>query len=142
MPSSATLRLQIEATLAHRIPSALTPAQKVIRPVAQTGVMAVDEVLEGGLPIGAITEMIGPECSGRTSLALSFLARVTQAANVCAWIDVSDVFDPESAATAGADLSRLLWVRCGVLAANAQRVPKEAFTLSDKYLIPAPAQKG
>jgi recombination protein RecA len=51
MPSSATLRLQIEATLANRIPSALTPAQKVIRPVAQTGVTAVDEVLEGGLPV-------------------------------------------------------------------------------------------
>src|SRR5258708_40177866 len=87
MPSSATLRLQIEATLANRIPSALTPAQKVIRHVAPTGVATVDEVLEGGLPVGAITEMIGPECSGRTSLALSFLARVTQSAKVCAWID-------------------------------------------------------
>jgi recombination protein RecA len=142
MPSSATLRLQIEATLATRIPSALTPAQKVIRPVAQTGVTAVDEVLEGGLPVGAITEMVGPECSGRTSLALSFLARVTQAANVCAWIDVSDVFDPESAAAAGVDLSRLLWVRCGVLARKAQQTAKENFTLPDKYLIPPTTKKG
>jgi hypothetical protein len=142
MASSAKLRLQIEAALANRIPSALTPAQKVIRPTIQTGVPSVDEVLEGGLPIGAITEMIGPECSGRTSLALSFIARVTQAANVCAWIDVSDVFDPESAAAAGVDLSRLLWVRCGVLAANAQQAPKETFALSDQYLIPAPAKKG
>src|SRR5260370_20792057 len=88
MPSSATIRLQVEATLANRIPSALTPAQKVIRPVTPTGVVAVDEVLKGGLPIGAITEIIGPECSGRTSLALSFLAHLTQSANVCAWIDV------------------------------------------------------
>src|ERR1700733_5240553 len=142
MPSSATLRLQIEATLANRIPSALTPAQKMIRPVAQTGVTAVDDVLEGGLPVGAITEMVGPECSGRTSLALSFLARVTQSANVCAWIDVSDVLDPESAAAAGVDLSRLLWVRCGVSTANAQRAPKETFALPDQYLIPAPVKKG
>jgi hypothetical protein len=142
MPPSATLRLQIEAALANRIPSALTPAQKIIRHVAQTGVTAVDEVLEGGLPVGAITEMIGPECSGRTSLALSFVARVTQAAKVCAWIDVSDVFDPESAAAARVDLSRLLWIRCGVLADKAQRTAKEEFTLPDKYLIPALAKKG
>jgi recombination protein RecA len=142
MQSSNSLRLQVEAALAHRIPSALTPAKKVIRPVAQTGVAAVDEVLEGGLPVGAITEMIGPECSGRTSLALSFLAHVTQAANVCAWIDVADVFDPESAAAAGVDLSRLLWVRCGVLTNVPQRPAKEDFTLPDKYLIPAPTKKG
>ncbi len=142
MPSSATLRLQIETTLANRIPSALTPAQKVIRPVAQTGVAAVDELLEGGLPVGAITEMIGPECSGRTSLALSLLARVTQSAKVCAWIDVADVFNPESAAAAGVDLSRLLWVRCGVLTDKAQQPAKENFTLPDKYLIPAPTKKG
>jgi recombination protein RecA len=142
MRSSSTLRIQVEAALAHRIPSALTPAKKVIRPVAQTGVTAVDEVLEGGLPVGAITEMTGPECSGRTSLALSFIARVTQVAKVCAWIDVSDVFDPESAAAAGVDLSKLLWIRCGVLTDKTQRTAKEEFTLPDKYLIPALAKKG
>lgn len=142
MPSSSTLRLQIETTLANRIPSALTPAQKMIRSVAQTGVAAVDDVLKGGLPVGAITEIIGPECSGRTSLAISFLAQVTQSAKVCAWIDVTDVFNPESAAAAGIDLSRLLWVRCGVPANVAQRPAKEDFTLPDKYLIPAPAKKG
>jgi recombination protein RecA len=142
MHPSNSLRLQVEAALAHRIPSALTPAKKVIRLVAQTGVAVVDEVLEGGLPVGAITEMIGPECSGRTSLALSFLAHVTQAANVCAWIDVADVFDPESAAAAGVDLSRLLWVRCGVLTSKPQRLAKEDFTLPDKYFIPAPTKKG
>jgi len=142
MSTAATLRYQIEAALANRIPSALTPAQKTIRPVAETGVAAVDDVLAGGLPVGSITEMVGPESSGRTSLAFSFLARITQAANVCAWIDVADVFDPESAAAAGIDLSRLLWVRCGVLTANPQRAAKEDFTLPNKYLIPAPTKKG
>jgi hypothetical protein len=102
----------------------------------------VDEVLEGGLPVGAITEMIGPECSGRTSLALSFLAQVTQLAKVCAWIDVADVFDPESAAAAGVDLSRLLWVRCGVMLDKPSRAAQEQFTLPGKYLIPPPTKKG
>ena len=141
MPSSATLRFQIEANLANRIPSALTPAQKVIRPVTQTGVTAVDEVLGGGLPVGAITEMIGPECSGRTSLALSFLAQVTQSGKVCVWIDVSDAFDPESAAATGIDLFRLLWVRCGVVI-DKEQPARGNFMLPDKYLVPAPAKKG
>src|ERR1700691_1656896 len=107
MSSAATIRLQIEAALAHRIPSALTPARKVIRPVAPTGVADVDRLLEGGLPVGAITEMGGPESSGRTSVALSFLSHLAQAGRVCAWVDISDALSPESAAAANVDLSRL-----------------------------------
>jgi recombination protein RecA len=38
----------------------------MMRPVAGTGIEALDEILEGGLPIGAISELVGPECSGRT----------------------------------------------------------------------------
>ena len=53
MHSASAIRHQIEAALAHRIPSALTPAPRVLRPVAPTGVMAVDELLGGGLPDGA-----------------------------------------------------------------------------------------
>jgi hypothetical protein len=113
MPSAATLRLQIEAAFADRIPSALTPAPRVIRPTASTGIPALDDALRGGLPIGAITELAGPECSGRTSLALSFVAGLTQAGRVCAWVDVSDTLHPESAAAIGVDLNRLLWIRCG-----------------------------
>ncbi len=64
MSSASIIRLQIETALAHRIPSALTPIQKLMRPVAPTGVSEVDELLEGGLLVGAITEIIGPESSG------------------------------------------------------------------------------
>jgi recombination protein RecA len=78
MPSTLALRQQIEAALADRIPSALTPAPRLLRPVASTGIAALDELLEGGLPLGAITEMVGPECSGRTSLALSFFIQIKQ----------------------------------------------------------------
>src|SRR5882757_3471958 len=114
MSRASALRTQIEASLAGRIQSALTPQPRIIRPVAATGIGAVDCLLDGGLPLGAITELIGSECSGRTSLALSFVARMTQAEKVCAWVDVSNVLDPESAAAIGADLKRILWVRCGV----------------------------
>lgn len=142
MSSAATIRLQIEARLARRIPSALTPEPRVIRPVVPTGVSEVDALLGGGLPIGAITEMVGMESSGRTAIALSFLRHLTHAGRVCAWIDVSDTLSPESAATAGVDLARLLWVRCGVSKSQVKRCAEYKFSLPDKYLVPSSIKKG
>ena len=141
MHSASAIRLQIESALSQRVPSALTPAPKMIRPAAATGIKALDEVLKGGLPVGAISELVGPECSGRTSVALSFLARITQAAKICAWIDVSNALDPSSAAAIGVDLARLLWVRCGAPQKSLQQA-RNNFALSEKYLVPAPAKKG
>jgi recombination protein RecA len=113
LPAAAQLRVQIENTLSARIPSALTPQARRERPVVPTGIASLDELLAGGLPVGAITEIVGPACSGRTSCTLAFLAQVMSAGQVCAWVDASDSFDPESAAANGVDLHRLLWVRCG-----------------------------
>jgi hypothetical protein len=113
MSTAQNLRAQIEANLAKRIPSALTPSPKIAYAVAPTGIREIDELLQGGFPIGALSEVVGPECSGRTSLALTFVANLTQAGKVCAWVDVSDTLHPESAAALGVDLSRLLWIRCG-----------------------------
>ncbi len=117
MPSAQHLRAQIEANLAERIPSALTPLPRVPYPVVPTGIREIDALLHGGFPVGAISEIVGPECSGRTSLALAFVAGMTQEGKVCAWVDVSDTLHPESAAAIGVDLSRLLWIRCGALPA-------------------------
>ena len=141
MTSASALRLQIESSLAQRIPSALTPAPKMIRPVTATGIEPLDDVLNGGLPVGAISELVGPECSGRTSAAISFLARTTQAAKVCAWIDVSNAFDPGSAAAAGVDLARLLWVRCGASQISTTH-PSHNFILPDEYYVPPSVTKG
>jgi hypothetical protein len=112
MATAAALRLQIEHALESRFPAALTPAPRTYREVAETGIPAIDTLLEGGLPVGAISELVGPECSGRTSLALAFLARRTAEGKVCAWIDAADAFDPESAAASSVNLKQLLWVRC------------------------------
>jgi recombination protein RecA len=143
MNSTLAIRQQIEAALAERIPSALTPARRIIRPVMPTGVLSLDEILDGGLPVGAITEMVGAECSGRTALALSFLAQITQAGRVCAWVDVSNSLHPESAAAMGVDLYRLLWVRCGVSVATIERQsPTNDFALPEKYFVPPPITKG
>jgi hypothetical protein len=141
MPAASAIRLQIESALAARIPAALTPAPRIVRPVAATGIDALDEVVRGGLPVGALTELVGPECSGRTSVALKFVAGLSRAGRVCAWIDVSNALDPASAAAAGVDLERLLWVRCGAAKPAAPHA-QQHFSLPEKYLTPAPAIKG
>jgi hypothetical protein len=81
--------------------------------VGETGIAAVDELLHGGLPVGAISELTGAVSSGRTNLALQFVAQRTEEERACAWVDVNDAFDPESAAANGVGLRQLLWVRCG-----------------------------
>lgn len=112
MPSSSALRQQIESALQHRYPSVLTPSQKTIREVVSTGIAPIDALLNGGIPVGAITEITGPASSGRTSIAISALAQRTREGSVCAWIDAKDSLDPESAAANGISLNHLLWVRC------------------------------
>jgi recombination protein RecA len=112
MPSAAALRLEIEHALERRFPAALTPAPRTIHEVYETGIEPVDGLLGGGLPVGAISELTGPESSGRTSLALAFVAARTREDRPCAWVDVDDALDPQSAAANGVRLRQLLWVRC------------------------------
>ena len=113
MSRAAQLRASLERSLEHRIPSAFSPQVREELPTISTGIAEVDTLLEGGLPVGAITEIVGSLSSGRLTCASAFVAQVMQAGHVCAWVDVSDSFDPESAAGNGITLSRLLWVRCG-----------------------------
>jgi recombination protein RecA len=141
MPSASAIRIQVESVLANKIPSALTPAAKMVRPVVSSGIEPLDAILRGGFPVGAVSEITGPECSGRTSLAHSFVARVIESGKIAAWIDVSDTLDPASAAAAGIDLRRLLWIRCGVTEALSPEQVR-GFKLPDAYMISATPKKG
>jgi len=93
----------------------VTPATRLeVRPAPEMvsfGVAALDR-LTGGLPRGCLTEISGPDSSGRTSVLLATLAAATRRGEICALIDASDAFHPHSGAAAGIDLTRLLWVRC------------------------------
>jgi hypothetical protein len=82
------------------------------RETLASGIPGLD-ALTGGFPRGAITEIVGPESSGRTTLANTLLAAATARGEICCHIDTADAFDPVSAAQAGTVLSQLLWVRCG-----------------------------
>jgi len=77
-----------------------------------TGIPEIDAATGGGLPRGCLTEIVGPASSGRASLLASILAQATARQEACALVDAEDQFDPTSAAAAGVELARLLWVRC------------------------------
>ena len=76
-----------------------------------SGVAALDELLGGGWPQGKVGELVGPVSSGRSAVASATVAAAAARGEVTAWLDAADAFDPASAATAGVDLDRLLWVR-------------------------------
>lgn len=111
--ATAALRKQIESALAERIPAALSFRLPLSPVLLSCGVSEVDVVLGGGLPLGAITELTGAPSSGRTTLVLATLAKITQQGESCAYVDVSDALNPISAAALGVDLLRMLWVRAG-----------------------------
>ena len=110
--TSAALRLQLENSLAARIPAVFSRKVYAMPELLPSGISQVDALLGGGIPRGGFTEITGPASSGRTSLAVSILARATQN-NSCAWVDVYDALDPESAAACGVNLKHLLWLRMG-----------------------------
>jgi hypothetical protein len=80
------------------------------RPIP-TGIGELDVLLDGGFPRGHLSEIHGPVSSGRTGVLHALLAGATRAGALAALVDPLDRFDPGSAAAAGADLSRLLWLR-------------------------------
>ena len=107
----SALRSQVEQALAGRVSAPFTYRDRNVFPTVATGIPEID-ALTGGLPRGALTEIFGPPCAGSTSFLFSALAARTGQEEACALIDGSDAFDPCSAAAAGVDLKKLLWVRC------------------------------
>src|SRR6476469_3730913 len=63
-------------------------------------------------PRGRISEVIGARSSGRTRVLHALLAASTGQGEFAALVDTRDAFDACSAAAAGVELSRLVWIRC------------------------------
>jgi hypothetical protein len=76
-----------------------------------TGLPEVDPLLAGGLARGFLTELRGAPSSGRLALVVALLAATTARGEVAALVDLGDQLDPQEAAGAGVDLTRLLWAR-------------------------------
>ena len=74
-----------------------------------TGSMALDYALGvGGLPRGRVTEIYGPESSGKTTLALHVIAEAQKGGGIAAIVDAEHAFDPTYARRLGVDINALL----------------------------------
>ena len=113
----ALARADLESILrARQLDRTLTTALPPLDPrdesaLAPSGVTALDARLGGGFPRGQLSELAGPRSSGRTSLVLRMMAAATARGELVAIVDALDMLDVESAASAGVNLSQLLWIR-------------------------------
>ena len=139
---SSFARADLESLLrARKLDRTLTTAlpPNDVATVAPSGITALDARLGGGLPRGHLSELVGPRSSGRTSLLLRLLAAATSRGELVALVDALDMFDAGSAAAAGVDFERLLWIRghvvpnpglCRDLNQRALEQAVKAFTLA------------
>jgi len=78
-------------------------------PTISTGSISVDYALGiGGFPRGRISEIFGPESSGKTTIALQVVAEAQKVGGMAAYIDVEHALDPVYAKKLGVDVDNLL----------------------------------
>ena len=106
MPASGKI-VDLRNLLAARFPQSLRPTRSCLK----TGISALDDVTNGGLPKNCITELCSPHLSAGSASVLHALLHTAHCERYfLALIDGRDSFDP---ATAGNScLRNLLWVRC------------------------------
>ena len=74
-----------------------------------TGALALDLALGvGGLPRGRVTEIFGPESSGKSTLAMHVVAEAQRNGGICAYVDAEHAMDPIYARAIGVDVDQLL----------------------------------
>ena len=120
------IRSQVESRLPGALSFYIPPEPEMIA----TGIQSLDRTI-GGIPRSGLTQICAPAglSTGRTTLLLSVMQKVTSREEFCALVDASDCFDPASAEAAGVDLSRLLWVRCE--GGKAMQSMEQAFKATD-----------
>src|SRR3954465_4002910 len=112
---AASSIIDLRKLLAERFPEKALPAAGRL----VTGLQIFDQILDGGLAKGAITELSsGPAHAGSATLIAALLQRACRERYFVALIDGRDSFDPQS--VGGTILRHLLWVRCRQAAAAIQ----------------------
>ena len=87
----------------------LGQAENLVTEAISTGSVALDIALGvGGIPKGRITEVYGPESSGKTTLALHLVAEAQKTGGICAYVDAEHALDPEYARRLGVNIDSLL----------------------------------
>ena len=112
-PAVAVLESALRARKLDRTLTTTLPSWEWTDPASllPMDVPLVDACLRGGLPRGQLSEFSGPGSCGRMTLLLQLMSAATQRGEIVALIDTCDRLDVASAAAAGVDLDRLLWVR-------------------------------
>jgi len=78
-------------------------------PSVPTGALSLDMILgNGGLPLGRVVEIYGPESSGKSTISLSVVAQAQKMGLKCAYIDAEHALDPVYMQALGVDLDELL----------------------------------
>ncbi|MFA7563689.1 MAG: recombinase RecA [Candidatus Neomarinimicrobiota bacterium] len=84
-------------------------SMKIVVDVIPTGCLSLDACIGvGGIPRGRITEIFGPESSGKTTLALHIIAQAQKTGGYAAFIDAEHALDPQYAAKLGVNTRDLL----------------------------------
>ncbi|HCB13976.1 MAG TPA: DNA recombination/repair protein RecA, partial [Gammaproteobacteria bacterium] len=102
---------QIERQFGKGAVMRLGDTSAAVRNVAtvSTGSLGLDIALGiGGLPRGRVTEIYGPESSGKTTLALQVVAEVQKTGGCAAFVDAEHALDPIYAAKLGVNVDDLL----------------------------------
>ncbi len=77
--------------------------------VIPTGSLSLDLALGvGGIPRGRVTEIYGPESSGKTTICQHIVAEAQHMGGICAFVDMEHALDPRYAAACGVDIDNLL----------------------------------
>jgi recombination protein RecA len=103
---SALRARKLDRTLTTALPSLGRTDPAALAPLE---IEALDACLHGGLPRGQLSELTGS--SGRLTLLLQLISAATRRGEIAAFVDTFDRLDVASAAAAGVDLDRLLWIR-------------------------------
>ncbi|WP_277810824.1 recombinase RecA [Chromohalobacter canadensis] len=100
---------QIERQFGKGAVMRLGDTPRVATPAISTGSLGLDIALGvGGLPLGRVVEIFGPESSGKTTMTLSVIAQAQKQGKTCAFIDAEHALDPTYAEKLGINLDDLL----------------------------------
>ena len=112
-PAVAVLESALRARKLDRTLTTTLPSWEWTDPASllPMDVPLVDACLRGGLPRGQLSEFSGPGSCGRMTLLLQLMSAATQRGEIVALVDTCDRLDVASAAAAGVDLDRVLWIR-------------------------------
>src|SRR5207249_8974644 len=100
---------QIEKTCGKGSIMRLGTESKVRVDAISTGAINLDAAIGvGGIPRGRVTEIYGPESSGKTTLCLHVVANAQRAGGVAAYIDAEHALDTDYAVKLGVDVESLL----------------------------------